>query len=520
MPPPPGRRGRARAVLAAAVSAMVVVVVVGGLAPALAAPKPGAPGGGPAAGATASTGTATSTRVMPLPKGSYRLSATFGQAGSMWSSGYHTGQDFSASQGTAVLAATDGLVVFAGSGGRYGSLIEIAHSDGVQTWYAHLSVIGVRVGARVRAGDRIGSVGSTGNSTGPHLHFEVRLAGRAVDPMPWLGGATPVADPGLVVAGADPSRAADLRAQLVEAEAVRSRAEAHAADLRGQAEVVGRQVEEAERVAESARRDLLAYAREAYKVGGGVDPEWLLQVDAWSSGDFAEFTDRQVFLDYSHGSQSQRLAAAVDSRRRVVVLRDENQRLLSEADAALAEADRRMEVIEAQLEAESWSWAAEGQWDGVVPEGGTPSAREAVRFALAQVGKPYSLGSPNGPGSYACNGLVWRAWREAGSKWQVQVAHDQATNRQWVVPVPAGEEQPGDLVFFRIGNGTDSRANAIDHVGMVVNQGSGSFVHASSPRTGVEVNNYRTSSFYRDTVAMFGRVVGADPARAPRPASR
>lgn len=505
MYPPPRSRGWVRAGLTAVVTA--IVVIVGGVAPAPAAPKPG----GSAVGSAGSADAATSTRVMPLPKGSYRLSATFGQPGSMWSSGYHTGQDFGASQGTAVLAAADGLVVFAGPGGRYGSLIEIAHSDGIQTWYAHLSAIGVRVGTRVRAGARIGAVGSTGNSTGPHLHFEVRLAGRAVDPMPWLGGATPVADPGQVLAGTDPSRAADLRAQLVEAEAVRSRAEAHAAGLRAQAEVVARQVGEAELTAEAARRELLAYAREAYKVGGGVDPEWLLQVDAWSSGDFSEFTDRQVFLDYSHGSQSQRLAAAVESMRRVVALRDENQRLLAEADAALTDADRRMEVIEAQLEAESWSWAAEGQWDGVVPEGGTPMARAAVRFALAQVGKPYSLASPNGPGSYACNGLVWRAWREAGSKWPVQVAQDQSANRKWVVPVPAGQEQPGDLVFFRIGNGTDSRPNVIDHVGMVVNQGSGSFVHASSPRTGIEVNNYRTSSFYRNTVAMFGRVVGPDP---------
>ena len=66
---------------------------------------------------------------------------------------------------------------------------------------------------------------------------------------------------------------------------------------------------------------------------------------------------------------------------------------------------------------------------------------------------------------------------------------------------------PGDLVFFRIGNGTDPRAGAIDHVGIVVNPGQGTFAHASSPRTGVELNNFRTSGYYSGHIAMFGRVV-------------
>ncbi|MDP3972202.1 MAG: M23 family metallopeptidase, partial [Candidatus Nanopelagicales bacterium] len=320
-------RGRSRAGWSAALVALAMLIF-GGTGPAGAAPKPGGTG----AGAPASGSVATAARVMPLPKGSYRLSATFGQAGPMWSSGYHTGQDFSASQGTPVLAAADGVVVFAGSGGRYGSLIEIAHSDGVQTWYAHLSEIRVRVGSRVVAGSNVGAVGSTGNSTGPHLHFEVRLAGQAVDPMPWLGGATLVVNSDVVASPSDPTRAADLRAQLVEAEAIRVQAEARAAEHRAQAAVVGQQAEEARVAADAARRDLLTYAREVYKVGG-MDPEWLLQAEAWSAGDAADFTDRQVFLDYSHGSQNQRLVNAAEKMRQAHALSEENSRLLAEADA-------------------------------------------------------------------------------------------------------------------------------------------------------------------------------------------
>jgi murein DD-endopeptidase MepM/ murein hydrolase activator NlpD len=70
--------------------------------------------------------------------------------------------------------------------GGWGKLVVVAHADGVRTLYAHLSSIAVRVGARVGTGDRLGAVGATGDATGPHLHFEVRLRGAAVDPRPAL----------------------------------------------------------------------------------------------------------------------------------------------------------------------------------------------------------------------------------------------------------------------------------------------------------------------------------------------
>ncbi len=121
-----------------------------------------------------------------LPVGDYRLTAGFGQSGSRWSNG-HTGQDFAAPTGTAVRAVSSGVVTSAEWAGAYGWRVIIRHRDGTETWYCHLSSFVVR-GGSVRAGQVIGRVGSTGNSTGPHLHLEVRVDGRPIDPMPWLRG--------------------------------------------------------------------------------------------------------------------------------------------------------------------------------------------------------------------------------------------------------------------------------------------------------------------------------------------
>lgn len=97
----------------------------------------------------------------------------------------HTGVDFAAPQGTRVLAAADGHVVAAGSRGGYGNAVEIKHGGSVTTLYAHLSgfASGVRTGARVRQGEPIGYVGKTGFATGPHLHYEFKIAGVHQDPM-------------------------------------------------------------------------------------------------------------------------------------------------------------------------------------------------------------------------------------------------------------------------------------------------------------------------------------------------
>ncbi|MFJ9563685.1 M23 family metallopeptidase [Streptomyces fuscichromogenes] len=125
-----------------------------------------------------------------LPVVSYTITGTFGQAGSMWSSGYHTGLDFAAPTGTLIKAVHSGTVTEAGWAGSYGYRTIITLDDGTELWFCHQSSIGVKVGQKVSTGDVIGRVGATGNVTGPHLHLEVHPGGQAtaIDPMTWLRG--------------------------------------------------------------------------------------------------------------------------------------------------------------------------------------------------------------------------------------------------------------------------------------------------------------------------------------------
>jgi murein DD-endopeptidase MepM/ murein hydrolase activator NlpD len=103
---------------------------------------------------------------------------------------FHSGSDIHAAAGTLVHAAGDGVVVFAGRQGGYGNIVYVDHGGGVVTRYAHLRKILAHKDAVVAAGDLLGEVGSTGRATGPHLHFEVRLDGNAVDPNTALHVAT------------------------------------------------------------------------------------------------------------------------------------------------------------------------------------------------------------------------------------------------------------------------------------------------------------------------------------------
>jgi len=96
---------------------------------------------------------------------------------------FHSGIDISAPRGKNVVATADGLVIVARTQVGYGKLVVIQHKFGMSTRYGHLSQIAVKVGQRVKKGDVIGSVGATGRSTGPHLHYEVRLNGQPMDPM-------------------------------------------------------------------------------------------------------------------------------------------------------------------------------------------------------------------------------------------------------------------------------------------------------------------------------------------------
>jgi len=113
------------------------------------------------------------------------ITSRFGHVSSI-RSGAHTGTDIACPQGTPIQCVTAGTVTFAGWSGSYGNLIKVSHGNGVETWYAHCTELYGIVGQQVNAGDIIATVGSTGNSTGNHLHLEVRLNGRALNPQNYL----------------------------------------------------------------------------------------------------------------------------------------------------------------------------------------------------------------------------------------------------------------------------------------------------------------------------------------------
>ena len=118
---------------------------------------------------------------MVLPVQGYRLTARFGSSGGLWADD-HTGLDFAAPEGTTIRAIADGVVTEVLYDGAYGNKTVIRLEDGTELWFCHQSAQSVSVGDHVSAGDLIGAIGSTGNTTGPHLHLEVRVHGEPIDP--------------------------------------------------------------------------------------------------------------------------------------------------------------------------------------------------------------------------------------------------------------------------------------------------------------------------------------------------
>ncbi|WP_157955707.1 MULTISPECIES: M23 family metallopeptidase [Devosia] len=124
---------------------------------------------------------------MPIT-GNFRQSSGYGNRKDPFTGGraFHSGLDFAAPTGTTVLSAGEGVVIFAGQRSGYGKVVEVEHGNGLVTRYAHLSAFLSQEGQRVQTGTPIAKVGSTGRSTGPHLHFEVHRADKSVDPKPFL----------------------------------------------------------------------------------------------------------------------------------------------------------------------------------------------------------------------------------------------------------------------------------------------------------------------------------------------
>jgi murein DD-endopeptidase MepM/ murein hydrolase activator NlpD len=118
----------------------------------------------------------------------------------------HSGLDFRGPLGAPIYAAAQGRVSFVGPKAGYGNVVEITHGNGMVTRYAHMSAFHSRIGQAVAPGDVIGAIGSTGRSTGPHLHFEVRINGRAVNPRPFLEAAPHVLKEARRVQSVEPAR--------------------------------------------------------------------------------------------------------------------------------------------------------------------------------------------------------------------------------------------------------------------------------------------------------------------------
>lgn len=120
--------------------------------------------------------------VLPV---SGKITSRFGERSSRRVS-THTGLDIACSTGTSIQAVADGVVTFSGTDGSYGKLVKISHGNGVETWYAHCSKLYVKSNQEIKKGDTIAAVGSTGNSSGPHLHLELRVNGKAINPQLYL----------------------------------------------------------------------------------------------------------------------------------------------------------------------------------------------------------------------------------------------------------------------------------------------------------------------------------------------
>ena len=114
-----------------------------------------------------------------------RITSRYGESSSIRRS-THTGLDIACSTGTDIKVVASGTVTFSAYKGSYGKLIKVDHGNGVETWYGHCSKLYAKVGEKVEVGDVIAAVGSTGNSTGPHLHFEIRINGNTVNPQNYV----------------------------------------------------------------------------------------------------------------------------------------------------------------------------------------------------------------------------------------------------------------------------------------------------------------------------------------------
>lgn len=165
----------------------LAAIMIGGTHPAEPTASAGAAGAAQQAGGSAPAGLLWPVRGAVLTQPFGCTDVVFEPRASFCASGhFHSGVDLASPMGTPLHAAAAGIAQVASSPGGYGLYVVLVHGGGISTLYGHLQATSLQTGGRVAAGEVIGSMGSSGLSTGPHVHFEVRRAGRPENPMPWL----------------------------------------------------------------------------------------------------------------------------------------------------------------------------------------------------------------------------------------------------------------------------------------------------------------------------------------------
>ncbi|MEI2729217.1 MAG: Chromosome partition protein Smc [Alphaproteobacteria bacterium ADurb.BinA280] len=222
---------------------------------------------------------------------------------------------------------------------------------------------------------------------------------------------------------------------------------------------------------------------------------------------FAELAALEASAKASQQEADDNQAKAQSSKDDAAAAQQQVQQLVAKRQSAVAEADAtrtKLKGIYLGLLAEQRRLAQEAarknQIGSAAWAGQEAAAARAVSFAVSQVGHRYNPNGGTGP-SYGCNGFSWRAWHEAGSKWPLLMAQDQSTSK-YTQKVALSAAKPGDVIFWRMNNGTDWRENAIDHVGIIVDPASGKFVHAANSHDGVKLSNYKTEAHYGDVAAV------------------
>lgn len=485
--------------------------------------SPGAFGGDPSAPLDSSA--AAGAWVTPL-QGKYTIGSKYGLRKNPTGRGVekHTGQDLRSFMGDTVVAAAGGTVqAVVDLGGRsYGLHVKLSHPGGVMTIYAHLSRATVSVGQQVSAGQPIGALGNSGRSTGPHLHYEIRVNNASTDPVPYMaarraplngnptapGGRPVVAVPAApVAAGVDRSGSLTQSQRDVAAAIINT---GQQLGLPEQAWVIAL----ATAMQESQLGDYPPSKRANHEGDAGIFQQRVIPRDGayygtleqvldpvWSATTFYQGVD--TFMGHMPG--------LVDIKgwetMRVTQAAQKVQR--SAFPEAYAKHEATARALVASL-AGSTSCAAAGNPGGVEVElpANATAGQKVVAAAMRHLGVPYSWagGDATGPTTGACcspgghsgsrtvgfdcSGLTLYAWAQVG----VKLPRTARTQHAAVTPVPISQIRAGDLLFFS----NDA------HVGIA--DGKGGMIHA--PRTGKTVEvvpNVMQNSHWRSVFGGAGR---------------